>query len=171
MKKKFLFMISLSLIPLSVFAEPSVSVGFSPEGTAHELVLNVINSAHETLRVMAYSFTDQDIVKALIAAKNRGVDVRIVVDEKGNRDQYSQYAMEDVTRAGIPLRTDSDFAIQHDKTMVVDNVSVETGSYNFTSSAAKRNSENAVYIQDLPSLANQYLLHWQDRWNRGKDYN
>jgi phosphatidylserine/phosphatidylglycerophosphate/cardiolipin synthase-like enzyme len=36
----------------------------------------------EKLSVAAYSFTSSPVVKALIAAKKRGVDVRVVADEK-----------------------------------------------------------------------------------------
>ncbi|MFM4022987.1 phospholipase D-like domain-containing protein, partial [Klebsiella variicola] len=69
-----------------------------------------------------------------------------------------------------PLRTDSDFPIQHDKVIIVDNVTVETGSFNFTKAAETKNSENAVVIWNMPKLAESFLEHWQDRWNRGRDY-
>lgn len=77
--------------------------------------------------------------------------------------------MQQLLTAGIPLRTDSDFKIQHDKVIIVDEQSVETGSYNFTASADRANSENAILIEDEPALATQYLAHWQDRWQRGQD--
>lgn len=64
---------------------PSVKVGFSPEGSASALVLDTINSAESSIRMMAYSFTDPDVMHALAKAKKRGVDVRIVVDDKGIR--------------------------------------------------------------------------------------
>jgi phosphatidylserine/phosphatidylglycerophosphate/cardiolipin synthase-like enzyme len=75
----------------------SAQVGFSPEGTAQQLVINVIGSAKDNIRMMAYSFTAPDIMKALIAAKRRGVDVKIVVDENGNTGRASRAAMNLVT--------------------------------------------------------------------------
>jgi phosphatidylserine/phosphatidylglycerophosphate/cardiolipin synthase-like enzyme len=151
-------------------AAGTVQVGFSPEGSAQQLVLKTINSAQSSLRMMAYSFTDPAVMKALIAARQRGVDVRIVIDADGNKGKASLAAMNLVTSAGIPLRTDGDFRIQHDKVIIVDNKSVETGSYNYTTSAAKNNSENALLIEDAPELAAQYLTHWEDRWQRGQDW-
>ncbi|MEB1024009.1 phospholipase D-like domain-containing protein, partial [Citrobacter freundii] len=63
---------------LPAFAvEPSVQVGYSPEGSARVLVLSAIDSAKTSIRMMAYSFTAPDIMKALVAAKKRGVDVKI----------------------------------------------------------------------------------------------
>jgi hypothetical protein len=51
--------------------EPSVQVGYSPEGSARVLVLSAIDSAKTSIRMMAYSFTaPDDIMKALVAAKN-----------------------------------------------------------------------------------------------------
>ncbi|MBQ0189246.1 phospholipase D family protein, partial [Enterobacter hormaechei] len=47
---------------------------------------------------------------------------------------------------------------------------VETGSFNFTKAAETKNSENAVVIWNMPKLAESFLEHWQDRWNRGRDY-
>ncbi len=113
---------------LPAFAvEPSVQVGYSPEGSARVLVLSAIDSAKTSIRMMAYSFTAPDIMKALVAAKKRGVDVKIVIDERGNTGRASIAAMNYIANSGIPLRTDSNFPIQHDKVIIVDNVTVERG--------------------------------------------
>lgn len=61
----------------------TIQVGFSPEGTAHTLVLSVIGSAKRDIRMLGYDFTAPDIARALIEAKKRGVDVRLVLDESG----------------------------------------------------------------------------------------
>lgn len=156
---------------LPAFAvEPSVQVGYLPEGSARVLVLSAIDSAKTSIRMMAYSFTAPDIMKALVAAKKRGVDVKIVIDERGNTGRASIAAMNYIANSGIPLRTDSNFPIQHDKVIIVDNVTVETGSFNFTKAAETKNSENAVVIWNMPKLAESFLEHWQDRWNQGRDY-
>lgn len=111
---------------------PSVKVGFSPEGSASALVLDTINSAESSIRMMAYSFTDPDVMHALAKAKKRGVDVRIVVDDKGNTNRASQEAMKYINLLDIPLRTVDAFPIHHDKVIIVDGNTVETGSYNFS---------------------------------------
>jgi len=87
---------------------------------------------------MGYSFTSPEVVSALVRAKRRGVDVKIVLDEKGNRSKTSQAAMNVVVNAGIPLRTNGHYAIMHDKVIIVDNHTVEAGSFNYTRSAASR---------------------------------
>ena len=148
----------------------SIETGFSPEGTALQLVLKTIESAQHEIRLMGYSFTSPEVVSALVRAKHRGVDVKIVLDEKGNRSKASQAAMNIVVNAGIPLRTNGRYAIMHDKVIIVDNHTVEAGSFNYTRSAASRNSENVLVINEVPEVAQTYLQHWQSRWDGGTDW-
>ncbi|WP_336703146.1 phospholipase D family protein [Pantoea dispersa] len=151
-------------------AAPSIDVGFSPEGSAQQLVLRTLDSARESIRLMGYSFTSPEVVRALVAARRRGVDVRVVVDDKGNRSKASQAALNVLANAGIPLRTNGQYKIMHDKVIVTDGQNVETGSFNYTRSAAESNSENALVVRGVPALAQTYLAHWQSRWDGGKDW-
>lgn len=160
---------SLSLSGMQAQAAPSIEVGFSPEGSALQLVLNTIDSSRQSIRLMGYSFTSPKVVKALVAAHQRGVDVKIVLDDRGNRGKASVAAMNIIVNAGIPLRTNGHFPIQHDKIIISDNQTVESGSYNYTN-AATRNSENALVLHDVPELAQTYLTHWQSRWDMGTDW-
>lgn len=161
---------SLSLSAGATPAAPSIDVGFSPEGSAEQLVLRTLDDAHKSIRLMGYSFTSPEIVKSLVAAKRRGVDVRVVVDDKGNRSKVSRAAMNVVASAGIPLRTNDHYKIMHDKVIITDGRNVELGSFNYTRSAARYNSENALVIRGLPALAETYLTHWQSRWDGGKHW-
>ncbi len=151
-------------------AAPSVQVGFSPEGSARQLVLETIASAQQSIHVLAYAFQAPDIMQALVDAKKRGVEVRVVVDEKRNRGKTSRKAMDFVTRHGVELRTNDHFHIHHDKTIIVDGHTVQTGSFNFAPSAETLNSENVVVIRGLPEVSSQYMAHWQSRWKLGKPY-
>ncbi|EHE5101725.1 phospholipase D family protein [Salmonella enterica] len=162
----------LGITPYALAAS-SIQVGFSPEGTAQQVVLNTINQSTQSIRMMAYSFTSPEVVKALINAKKRGVDVRVVIDEKGNtcgKCKASKAAMNLLVNADIPLRTVSKYKIMHDKVIVTDSANVETGSFNFSTAANKSNSENAILITEVPELAKEYLQHWQSRWIVGHDW-
>ncbi|MCW3479520.1 phospholipase D-like domain-containing protein [Neisseriaceae bacterium JH1-16] len=96
------------------FAAPSVQVGFSPEGSARKLVLNVIGSATKSIQMMGYSFTAPDIMQALVEAHARGVEVRVVIDKKRNQGKASKAAIQFVTSKGVKLRIDDHYNIQHD---------------------------------------------------------
>lgn len=162
------------VVSLSVLAGPagaaSLQTGFSPEGSAEALVLKVIGSAKHDLRMMGYSFTSPTISAALAKAARSGVDVKLVLDDHGNEGRASKNAMNYVVNAGVQLRTIDKYKIQHDKVIVVDGQTVETGSFNYTASAAKANSENVLVAWEVPDLAADYLRHWQSRWDQGIDY-
>jgi phosphatidylserine/phosphatidylglycerophosphate/cardiolipin synthase-like enzyme len=147
-----------------------IEVAFSPNEGSEDLVVKVIQSARSSIGVAAYSFTSPVIAKALLNAKKRGVDVRVVVDEDGNKSKASIAALNLLVAAGIPTRTISRYAIHHDKYLVVDKATVQTGSFNYSKAAAKSNSENVVVIWNNPDLALSYLKHWQDRFDQGRNY-
>ncbi|AFJ90393.1 Plasmid conjugative transfer endonuclease (plasmid) [Burkholderia sp. KJ006] len=149
----------------------AIQAGFSPEGTARSLVLDIINDARASVRVMAYTFTAPDIARALVAAKRRGVDVRVVVDAGESHGKAAVAAMNLLVNAGIPVRINDQYKILHDKVLIVDGKHVETGSFNFSAAAERTNSENAVVLWNRPDLAKQYSQHWESRWNSAQTFN
>jgi phosphatidylserine/phosphatidylglycerophosphate/cardiolipin synthase-like enzyme len=130
-------------------------------GGATELVVRTIESAHATIGVAAYSFTSAPIVKALVAASKHGVDVRGVVNKSNATARYTAATF--LTNQGVPVRVDHRYAIMHDKFVVVDGETVETGSFNFTSSAEMRNAENVIVLHDQAAAA-QYQREWEHLW-------
>jgi len=48
---------------------PAIGVGFSPEGSAQQLILRTLDSARESIRLMGYSFISPEVVRALVAAR------------------------------------------------------------------------------------------------------
>ncbi len=137
--------------------------GFSPEGSAQKLVMNTLNIARHSINLMGYSFTSPEVVKALLAAKRRGVDVRVVLDSKGNQGRASVAAINLLVNAGIKVRTVDNYKIMHDKVAIIDGVTVQTGSYNYTRAAQRSNSENVVVMWQMPEVAQVYFGHWQSR--------
>jgi phosphatidylserine/phosphatidylglycerophosphate/cardiolipin synthase-like enzyme len=153
---------------------PAIDTGFSPEGSAERLVLKAICTARHSVHLSAYSFTSPAIVQALIDAHRRSVDVAVVADRKSNlvedRSGKGRIALDLLSGAGVGVRTIDVYPIHHDKFMVIDGESVETGSFNFTTSAARYNSENAVVMWHVPMVAQAYQQHWQSRFNQGRPW-
>ncbi len=149
-------------------ATPQIEVGFSPEGSALTLVLKAIGSAHTSIRVLAYSFTSQPVAQALLIAHKRGVDVQVVVDKSQKTEKYTAATF--LANSGIPVRIDSLHAIAHNKILVIDQKHVETGSFNYTAAAAKKNAENAIVIWNNAELAKIYLTNWREHWGHSEEY-
>ncbi len=163
-------MLSGWLLAFPLAAAPTVQVGFSPEGTAQQLVLTVIGEAQRDIRLMGYAFTSPEVARALIAAHRRGVGVWVVVDAKANQSGAGRAALNLLAKAGVKVRTVNTYKFLHDKVIVVDGVTTETGSFNFSRSADRANSENVVVLREMPEIAQQYLAHWQSRWAQGQDW-
>lgn len=128
--------------------------------------MSTINSARLNIDVAAYSFTSKPVAAALAAAKNRGVAVRVVADEKSNNGKYT--AVTFLANRGVPVRLNGRYAIMHNKFMVVDDNTVQTGSFNYTASAVSRNAENVLLIKEVPELAATYQGEFNRLWNESE---
>ena len=130
-------------------------VHFSPKGGASAAIVDRINQAEKEVLVMAYNYASIDIADAIIAAKNRGVKVTLLIDGKqptanGNKLQYSK-------DHGVDVFLDKKHAIFHNKVMIIDGKWVHTGSFNFSANAENRNGENSVWCtSELNGMAKIY---------------
>lgn len=142
-----------------------VTIGFTP-GNAEEVVVRTIDSARQSIDLAAYSFTSKPIAQALLRAHKRGVQVRAVLDKSQRTERYSSAHF--LANVGIPVRIDDRYAIMHNKFMVIDGKTVQTGSFNYTSSAARRNAENVIVLWNDPAAAAAYLKEWQRLWDESE---
>ena len=165
MKKIILALVFLLFIPASA-QTAQYEAAFSPKGESLELVLAPIKTAQESILVAAYSFTSKPISKALLAAHKRGVKVYVVADKKTNSEQYT--AVTFLARQGIPVRLNGEYAVHHNKFMVIDGRHVQTGSFNYSAAAVDKNAENVLVISDAPDLARQYAKEWERLWDEGE---
>jgi len=162
MKTRLAFVVFLFTLTLPASAL-DFDLGFSPGGTALTTVVKAIGGAKQTVVVAAYQFTSVEVAQALGAAVARGLKVWAVLDEKGTREKYSQASW--LAANGIAVRTEHRYAIFHHKFLVIDRDTVETGSFNYTSSADKRNAENVLVLRGVPDLAEAYLKEWVRLWD------
>lgn len=153
--------------PRPVESGATVEVGFSPDGESLPIILRAIAAARTEILVAAYSFTSKPVSEALVAAAQRGVSVRLVADQKGNKGKYS--AANYLANKGLPVRLNGRYKILHHKFMVIDRQHLETGSFNFSKSAYEANAENVIVLRHVPSLATQYAAEWQRLWDEGTD--
>jgi phosphatidylserine/phosphatidylglycerophosphate/cardiolipin synthase-like enzyme len=168
----FFVIATILLLTISVFPQAplpsgcSYDLGFSPGGTSLEVVLKAINASKITLLVACYEFTDRDIAETIEAAAHRGVKVRIVADYKAAQQKYSQTRI--LKAVGIPIRLDDRYSIHHHKFMVIDSLSIETGSFNYTTAAIKHYAENALVLWNVKPLADEYTREFERLWGESE---
>ncbi|WP_029571163.1 phospholipase D family protein [Pantoea ananatis] len=160
MRKTKYFCLFFFTLPFSPCSGTDLQAGFSPDGTAQELIISFIRSATGSADVAAYEFTSEPVAEALVQLSRRGVPVRLVADEKKSHDRWS--LVNTLACSGIQVRTDAQYSIMHNKFIVTGNNGVQTGSFNYTSSAEKRNAENALVVRESLPVSKQY----QDEFNR-----
>lgn len=144
----------------SVINAAQIKLCFTPPSNCAHLIKKVIDQAQNSIYMQAYGLTHRDIIDALIWAKQRGVEVNILLDRSNLTQKHSK--IEELERAGINVSIDKVAGIAHNKVVIVDNQITITGSFNFTASAAKRNAENVVIIRNA-DIAHRYLQNWLAR--------
>ncbi|MGL4964735.1 MAG: phospholipase D family protein [Inquilinus sp.] len=134
---------------------------FTPYADCTGMIVDRVGQAQRQVLVQAYTFTSAPILKALAEAAARGVDVRVILD-RSDQDG-SRSAARWLAGHGIAPLIDDQVAIAHNKVMVVDGITVITGSFNFTRAAQERNAENLLVVEGRPDLAGFYTANWQRR--------
>jgi len=71
--------------------------------------------------------------------------------------------------AGIPTYIDGSHTIAHNKIMIIDEIKIITGSFNFTKAAEEKNAENVLIISSR-ELAKLYLDNWQEHKGHSDPY-
>lgn len=142
------------------YADPSFEQAFSPYGEAANLIVSQIDQAQVSIHMAAYSFTSRYIIEALARAEKRFLDVKVVVDA----GQRNQKPVQEAMGMGVNIRFNDHYAIMHNKFMVIDGATVETGSFNYTASAEKRNAENILVIHGAPDVTSKYEQEFQKLW-------
>ena len=118
-------------------------------GNASETVVAAIRNAEHSVHLAAYSFTSKHHRPGPGQVRSRrGVEIAAVLDKSNATARYSAATF--LTHAGIATRIDRRYAIMHNKFMVIDGVTVETGSFNFTQAAERSNAENVIVLGAIP---------------------
>jgi len=137
---------------------PWYSVYFVPGDKVEEHAVELIRSAEESIDVAIYELSLPSIAEALLEAKQRGVKVRVIMDDECAAKGNSQYPR---LKEFATDHNKRDF--MHDKFMVIDGKIVWTGSANLTERGVRFNNNNVIVIQS-PKLAQNYATEFNEMW-------
>jgi cardiolipin synthase len=116
------------------------------------VLLDLIDIATETLDLYAEVVRDGEIVAALIAAEDRGVDVRLVVSPDSEEDDQGRFERDLLRQAGAEVRLATGLYI-HAKLVLADQTSLFIGSQNLTATSLDDNREIGILITDPRAIA------------------
>ena len=162
-----------TLIPMIGQAAPkrdataaTVSVCFTPGEDCEGQIVRALDASRISIKVQAYGFTSEPIIHALQRAAARNVDVLAILDKVNDR-KYSAATL--LQAKGIPVWIDSQPKIAHNKIMIIDDVLVIGGSFNYTTSAQQRNAENVTFTESR-KLAEKFTENWNRRLQASKPF-
>lgn len=157
----------LGLMPVGVGLVPAqtIEIFYAPEDRPGDKLVGIYEKAERYIYIAAYGITYRPGVKALVKAKQRGVDVRVITDEERLKDKHQLRALYVLQRAGIPIKVDEHDGLMHLKQVVVDDTINTTGSMNLTTSGNRYNDERLNVITDPHTTAKareKFLAMWKD---------
>jgi phosphatidylserine/phosphatidylglycerophosphate/cardiolipin synthase-like enzyme len=142
---------------------PLVEYCFSPGGDCASRIIYWIGRANSSIHVLIYSFTLDTVRVALVEAKNRNIDIKVVMDNTQAAGQGSEY--QSLLSAGIDVRLDRRAAAMHHKVAIIDSHIIITGSFNWSAAANEDNNENMLVIDSQP-WAVAYESEFQRVWTQ-----
>lgn len=135
------------------------SVYFSPKDkTISNAIIPIINGACDYIYIPIFFLTDKNMTHALIVAKKRGIEVKVLLDAVAAQNTYSKH--KELRAAGIPVKVENWAGKMHQKSIIIDDNTVVIGSMNFSKSGENSNDENCVIVQNAPKLAKKYKQHF-----------
>lgn len=168
---KILLLLVLGLFPLSIIP-CEIKVYFSPSMEVLEAIIDVLESAENTIDACVYTFTNRKIAYALVRAHRKGVRIRVIIDKRSNESQYTKSGF--LRANGIDIKIMSGLkasgprdwdGLMHHKFAVIDDKILLTGSLNWTASAISKNHENLLIMKDC-SIAIEFIEEFSRLWEK-----
>ncbi|MCW5849596.1 MAG: hypothetical protein KIT87_05910 [Anaerolineae bacterium] len=148
-------------------AEGTVALFVLPDD-GYAPVVNAIKAAQKSIRLVIYLLLDDDVVDALIAAKRRGVEVRVMVEPDPAGGGGSQDDVAKLKAAGVQTRdSDPTFRYTHQKTLIIDERTALIMTLNLTRSSFTRNREYGIIDTD-PAHVSEIVRVFDADWQREK---
>jgi phosphatidylserine/phosphatidylglycerophosphate/cardiolipin synthase-like enzyme len=138
---------------------------FTPYEDGLAAYTKFLDRSRKSIYMAGYSFGDKSIVDKLVELKTtRNVEVHILLDfsqTQGRSASAEAPMIDSLRRAGIEViagSSEKSHQLMHDKYTVVDDLWVESGSWNYTRAANKQ--DNVLDIIKSPKRAKLFRANW-----------
>jgi len=167
--KRILFLI---LFITSVFARDYLYFLPKDGEKAQNKVSYIFKTAHESIDIAIYTFTNKKFLKALKSAARRGIKIRIVADYDTNKNSLHGSVIPQLKKLrNIQVKLLHGVGrgrykgIMHMKLFIVDDNTVGFGSANYTYSAFHKNYE-LLYINDDWTFTRRFIKIFNELWTK-----
>lgn len=139
---------------------------FAPHQDVAARIIRQIEATRTRIDAAIFTVTFDRLTRALLAARQRGVAIRLLTDNDKALDLGSDIAR--LSHADLDVRIDRTEVHMHHKFAIFDEEWLLTGSYNWTRSAFLENQENLVSLRDKHAIA-QFQTVFDALWSRWYD--
>lgn len=144
----------------------SRSVIVLPDDSAKP-VLDAIAAAKQSLRIKMFVFTDPALLKAVIAASKRGVNVQVMLNptRRSGEDENAE-SRKTLADAGIAVKdSNPHFGVTHEKSMVIDDETAFIESFNWEVEDFTETRDYAI-VTNHPHEAEDVVKCFAADWHR-----
>jgi cardiolipin synthase len=139
-----------------------------PDDTAKP-ILDALAAATRSLRIRMFLFTDPTLLEAVIAAKRRGVAVRVMLNPaRRSGESENEEARKALVAAGIEVRDSNPaFDLTHQKSMVIDDATGFVESLNWETRDLTETRDYAVVTTHKVEVS-EMMACFEADWARQK---
>jgi len=134
-------------------------------------VLDFIRLAKESLLIKQFTFSQPEIMQAVVDRKNAGVKVRVMLNPKrSGGDRANDATFEFFKAAGVEIKWASPkFYVTHEKSIVVDGRAVLIATFNLCEKYFTLTRDYGVIVQE-PAKVAQVAEGFQADWDERDDW-
>ncbi|MDE3055352.1 MAG: phosphatidylserine/phosphatidylglycerophosphate/cardiolipin synthase family protein [Verrucomicrobiota bacterium] len=129
---------------------------------ALEELRNRLRSSKKSICAALFTFTHPVLLKELLSAYARGIEVTLVIDMHSGVGASSK-CVEVLRKAGICVLFSQGVQLLHHKFVIIDETTLITGSANWTQAAFAKNSDTLLVFPKLTEKQKEYM---QSLWRR-----
>lgn len=148
-----------------------VEIYKTPDKELLKSIVKKIDLSKNRVYIEAYIFTEKDIKNALIKAKKRNIDVKVVLEKNVymanniNKKTYEEFIKNwiDVVRSDS-----SDYSLNHSKFLIIDD-EIILSTWNLSYSLFTKNRDFLLFIKDN-LLLEKFLKNFEFDFTKNKDF-
>lgn len=146
-----------------VFSQPNLFKFYTlPNRSALDQILSLINSAKSSIKIAMFTFTHPKVLEALSYAKDRGVQIHVILDYLSHKGASKKLA-KSLGKLNIRVSHNRGIQMMHHKLAIIDNYTIIMGSTNWTKSAFEKNQEALLFFNNLPKKDLQFITRlWKN---------
>ncbi len=145
-------------------SDTDLDIYFSPQDKSiTNAVIPIIKNAQSYIYIPTFVLTEKGVTEELIKAKQRGVEVKIIIDALNASIKHSKH--NELRQGKLKVKTENYAGKMHSKSMIVDDKYTIIGSMNFSNSGENKNDENLIIIKN-PEIAKFYRAFFLYQWDK-----